>query len=251
MASDGVSGPTPRLGDIQRIVNHTQSCTDSFTSISKREGHMRNIQAFVVSLVAFGVVGIAAPGAAHAQAVADPASDPKMWAGAQVGVSPVGTLKADVAGMSLSVDTATAFEVGGRFEYQVTPLISIGIAPAFRFNIKSKDDTDSASQFDVPLRVAVGGDVAPAIRVYGFAAPGYTFLFPPKDENGDSMNASGFMIGFGGGVAFRLAPKFMLSGELGYQFRFPSTTVEGGGQSVDVSFQDNYLTFTLGASAGF
>lgn len=208
---------------------------------------MRHMQAFVGSLVAFGVVGVVAPGSAHAQAVADPAAGPRMWLGAQVGLSPIGTLKADVAGTSLSVDTATAFEVGGRFEYQVTPLISIGIAPSFRFSIKGKDDTDSASQLDVPLRVAVGGDVAPAIRVYGFAAPGYTFLFPPKDENGDSTNASGFMIGFGGGVAFRVAPKFMLSGELGYQFRFPSGSVQG----VDVSYQDNYLTFMLGAAAGF
>jgi hypothetical protein len=209
------------------------------------------MQAFVVSLIACGVVGVVAPGSARAQEVADPAAEPKMWIGAQAGLSPIGTLKAEVLGMSLSADTATAFEVGGRFEYQVTPLLSIGIAPAFRFNIKGKDDTDSASQLDVPLRIAVGGDVASAIRVYGFATPGYTFLFPPKDEQGNSDNASGFMIGFGGGVAFRPAPKFSLSGELGYQFRFPSGSVQGGGQSVDVSYQDNYLTFMIGAAAGF
>ena len=208
---------------------------------------MRHMQSFLVMLVALGVVGIAAPGSAHAQAVADPAEGPKMWVGGQAGLSPIGTLKADVAGMSLSADTATAFEIGGRFDYQVTPLISIGIAPAIRFSVKGKDDTDSASQFDVPLRVAVGGDVTPMIRVYGFAAPGYTFLFPPKDANGNSTNASGFMIGFGGGAAYRVAPKFMVSAELGYQFRFPSGSVQG----VDVSYQDNYLTFAVGAAAGF
>jgi hypothetical protein len=205
------------------------------------------MQAFVVSLVAFGVVGMVAPGRAHAQAVAEPASEAKMWVGAQLGLSPIGTLKADVAGMSLSADTATAFEVGGRFDYQVTPLLSIGIAPAYRFSIKGKDDTDSASQLDLPLRVAVGGDVVPTVRIYGFATPGYTFLFPPSDSQGNSMNASGFMIGFGGGASFRVAPKFALSAELGYQFRFPSTSVQG----IDVSFQDNYLTFTVGAAAGF
>ena len=208
---------------------------------------MRHMQAFVVSVVAFAVVGVVAPGSAGAQAVADPASEAKLWVGGQLGLSPIGTLKADVAGMSLSADTATAFEVGGVVSYQLTPLLSIGIAPAYRFNIKGKDDTDSASQLDLPLRLAVGGNVAPAIRIYGFAAPGYTFLFPPADSNGDSMNASGFMIGFGGGASFRIGPKFALSGELGYQFRFPSTSVQG----VDVSFQDNYLTFTIGASVGF
>jgi hypothetical protein len=170
-----------------------------------------------------------------------------MWAGAQVGLSPIGTFKADVANTSLSADTATAFEIGGRFEYQVTPLLSIGIAPSLRFHIKGQDDTDSASQLDVPLRVAVGWDVAPTLRVYGFAAPGYTFLFPPNDPQGNSTNASGFMIGFGGGVAFRAAPKFTLSGELGYQFRFPSGSADG----MDVSYQDNFLTFTIGAATGF
>jgi hypothetical protein len=212
---------------------------------------MSQLQAFVVSLVACGVVGVVAPGSARAQAVAVPAAGPKMWVGGQVGVSPIGTLKGESPGVSLSADTATAFEVGGRFEYQVTPLLSIGIAPAFRFNIKVKDkvkDADeSASQLDVPLRIAVGGEVASAIRVYGFATPGYTFLFATKDERGNSYNASGFMIGIGGGVGYRVGPKFMLSGELGYQFRFPSTTVQG----VDTSYQDNYLTFTVGAAAGF
>jgi len=208
---------------------------------------MRHVQAFVVSLIACGVVGVVAPGSARAQEVAVPAAGPKMWVGGQVGVSPIGTLKAEVQGTSLSADTATAFEIGGRFEYQVMPLVSIGIAPALRFNIKGKDDTDSASQLDVPLRITVGGDVAPAIRVYGFAAPGYTFLFPPKDPDGNSNNASGFMIGIGGGVGYRVAPKFMLSGELGYQFRFPSGSIQG----IDVSYQDNYLTFAVGAAAGF
>jgi hypothetical protein len=205
------------------------------------------MQAVVVSVIAFAVVGVVAPRSAHAQAVADATSESKLWVGGQLGLSPLGTLKADIAGMSLSADTSTAFEVGGRVDYQVTPLISIGAAPAFRFSIKGKDDTDSASQLDLPLRVAVGGDVAPTLRIYGFAAPGYTFLFPPKDAQGNSNNASGFMIGFGGGAAFRVAPKFALSGELGYQFRFPSGSVQG----VDVSYQNNYLTLTVGASAGF
>jgi outer membrane protein with beta-barrel domain len=208
---------------------------------------MRHIQALAVSLVAFGAVGVVAPGSAHAQAVADPASGPRMWVGAQLGLSPIGTLKADVAGTPVSGDAETAFEVGGRFEYQVTPLLSIGIAPSFRFHIKSKDDPDSESQLDVPLRIAAGWDVAPMVRVYGFAAPGYTFLFPPNDPQGNSTSASGFMLGFGGGAAYRLAPKFTLSGELGYQFRFPSGSADG----MDVSYQDNFLTLTVGAAAGF
>lgn len=209
---------------------------------------MRYLQSLVVSLVAFGGVAMLAPAQAHAQAAGAEAA-PKLWVGGHLGLSPVGTLKADVSGTSASADTALGFEIGGRVEYQVMPFLSIGIAPAILFNIKGKDDTESATALDLPLRITAGGDVAPRIRLYGFAAPGYTFLFPPSDASVNSMNlnSSGFMIGFGGGASFQVAPKFRLSGELGYHFRFPSTTV----QNVDVSFQDNYLTFAVSAAAGF
>ena len=212
---------------------------------------MRKIQAFVVSLVAFGVVGVVAPGAARAQAVAEPESDTKMWVGGHLGLSPIGSLKAEAMGMSNSTDPATAFELGGRFEYQVAPLVSIGIAPTILFGVKGKDENDSSTQLDLPLRIAVGGEVAPKVRLYGFAAPGYTILFLPSNGSGDSMHPSGFMIGFGGGIGYRVAPKFTIGGELGYQFRFTSYTLNALGQSLDVSLQDNFLTFAVTATAGF
>jgi outer membrane protein with beta-barrel domain len=215
---------------------------------------MRHMQAFVVSLVT-GALAVAAPGSAHAQAVAnpvaEPVAEPKMWAGGHLGLSPIGTLKADAMGMSASNDAATAFEIGGRFEYQVAPLISIGVAPAILFGVKAKDANDSASQLDLPLRIAVGGEVAPKVRLYGFAAPGYSILFPPSDANGNTTHPSGFMIGFGGGVGYRVAPTFMIAGELGYQFRFWSETVNVLGTSIDVSAQDDFLTFGIAATAGF
>ena len=212
---------------------------------------MRHMQAFVVSLVAFGVVGIVAPGSARAQAVADPASDAKICVGGHLGLSPLGTLKAEAMGTSDSTDAATAFEIGGRLEFQVAPLVSIGIAPTILLGVKSKDASDSATQLDLPLRIAVGGEVAPKIRIYGFAAPGYSILFPPSSGTGDTQHPSGFMIGFGGGVGYRIAPKFTLAGELSYQFRFWSESVDVLGTSVDISAQDNFLTFSLAATAGF
>lgn len=208
---------------------------------------MRHMQSLVVSVVTLAVVGVVAPGSAHAQAVPGPASESKLWLGGQLGLSPIGTLNGESPGTSVSADASTAFELGGRVEYQVTPLIAIGFAPALGFRIKGKADNDSAWQLDLPLRVAVGGDVMPELRVYGFAAPGYTFLFVPSDLQGDSMTASGFMIGFGGGAAYRIAPKLALSGELGYQFRFPSGSLRG----TDVSYQANYLTLTVAATVGF
>lgn len=212
---------------------------------------MRTMQAFVVSLIAFGVVGVVVPGSARAQAVADPASDPKMWLGGHLGLSPIGSLKAEAMGTSNSTDPATAFELGARFEFQVAPLVSIGIAPTILFGVKGKDENDSSSQLDLPLRIAVGGEIAPKVRLYGFAAPGYTILFPPSVGSGDTQHPSGFMVGFGGGVGYRVAPKFTLAGELGYQFRFLSETLSVLGQSIDATAQDNFLTFSVAATAGF
>jgi hypothetical protein len=199
---------------------------------------MRHIHA----LVAIGVA-MWAPGRAQAQDAVEPA----LWLGGQLGLSPVGTLKVDAQGASGSADAATALELGGRLEYAVHPMISIGFAPALVFNVKGTNDNTSGSQLDLPLRVHVGGLVAPTVRLYGFAAPGYSILFPPS--GGDDQHPSGFMIGFGGGARIRVAPRFALAGELGYQFRFLSETVTALGQRVDVSEQVNYLTFTIAAVA--
>jgi len=209
---------------------------------------MRNIRSVIVSF-AFVVAAIVAPGLAHAQGMTE-SHDAKLWLGGHLGLSPIGTLKAEALGTSASVDAATAFEIGGRAEYQIMPLLSIGFAPSIMLNVKAKDADNSSSQLDLPLRIVAGGDVAPKIRLYGFAAPGYTIMFPPSDSMGNTTHPSGFMIGFGGGVGYRVAPRFSLNGELGYQFRFVSETAMVGSQSVDVSGQFNYLTFTVAAVAG-
>lgn len=205
---------------------------------------MRNIGSIVLLALAAAVAG---PGLAHAQGMTE--SAPRVWLGGHLGLSPIGTFKAELLGVNGSVDAATAFEIGGRVEVAVLPFLSLGLAPSLLLHVRSTEASNSGSLLDLPLRVAVGGDVAPKIRVYGFAAPGYTILFPPADAMGNTTHPSGFMIGFGGGVGVRVAPRFALAGELGYQFRFLSETETVGGQPVDVSAQFNYLTFTVAALA--
>lgn len=208
---------------------------------------MRHMYWVIGSLVVIGVVG--APGRARAQGMTE-SSPSKVWIGGHLGLSPIGTLKVEAQDVSGSVDAATAFEIGGRAGLQITPLLSIGVAPTILLNVKDKDANNSASELDLPLRVELGGEVAPKIRIYGFAAPGYTILFPPSDSMGNTTHPSGFMIGFGGGVGYRVAPRFAVMGELGYQFRFVSETEQVLNTSVDVSAQFNYLTFAVAAVAG-
>jgi hypothetical protein len=200
---------------------------------------MRHVQA----LVGFVVIGLFSTGLAHAQGApaAGPAS--KVWAGGHLGLSPIGTLEASALGMTASTDTATAFELGGLIEFHVAPIVSIGFAPTLLLNVKGTDSNQSGRELDLPLRVAVGSEVAPRVRLYGFVTPGYSILFPPPDLQGDTTHPSGFMVGFGGGIGYQVAPRFMVTGELGYQFRFLKTTEQG----IDVSLDLNYLTFSAGA----
>lgn len=207
---------------------------------------MTNTRSIVLLAFAAAVAG---PGLAHAQGMTESAPS-KVWLGGQLGLSPLGTLKTEVLGMTASIDAATAFEIGGRAEFRVLPFLSIGAAPSLVLNVKSTEASKSGSELDLPLRIALGGDVAPRVRIYGFAAPGYTVLFLPADSMGNTTHPSGFMIGFGGGVGVQVAPRFALAGELGYQFRFPSETDTVGTQSVEASAQVNYLTFTVAAVAG-
>lgn len=218
---------------------------------------MRNNRSFVAAFAfsgAFVVMAVVAPRLAHAQGMTESVAEPKVWLGGHVGLSPVGTLKAKVSSqgneLSDSVDTATAVELGAHVDFRIMPFLSVGLAPAVLLNIKGQDDKDSASQLDLPLRVTAGGNVMPQLRLYGFVAPGYTILFPPADSMGNSDRLSGFMVGFGGGVGFNVAPKFAVIGELGYQFRFPSETRTVGTAPVDLQIQANYLTFSLGVAAG-
>lgn len=214
---------------------------------------MRNNRSLVVSF-AFVVMAVVAPGLAHAQGMTESVA-PRVWLGAHFGLSPVGSLKATAKAngneASMDFDASTAYEIGAHFDFQVLPFLSVGLAPAFLFNIKSPNDTDSAKQLDLPLRITAGANLIPQLRLYGFVAPGYTILFPPSDpDTGETMHPSGFMIGFGGGAGFKVTPKLAFTGEIGYQLRYPSETETVLGTPVDLTLQDNFLTFAIGIVAG-
>jgi hypothetical protein len=195
---------------------------------------MKQTHALMMMTMAVGI-GLGA----HAQRA--PAAEPRLWLGGNLGVSPIGTIKVGVGDQTASGDASAAVGVSGFIEYRVTPLFSIGFAPNILLHVQADGADDSATALDLPIRLSIGGDVAPRIRVYGFASPGYSILYPPNNQ-GDSTHPSGFMIGFGGGAAIRVAPQVQVTGELGYQFRFLSTTQQG----IDLSFQANYLTLSAG-----
>ena len=108
------------------------------------------------------------------------------------------------------------------------------------------DDGDGDAAKELDLRARIGGiaKVADTIRVFGYAAPGYSIIMLPDEADGID-NPAGFVLGFAAGAAFDLAPSTYLSAEIGYQVGYQSTKFLNN----DVDFKTNYLH--LGVGLGF
>ena len=135
---------------------------------------MRHVQA----LVGFVVIGLLPAGVAHAQSAPPAGSASKVWAGGHLGLSPLGTLEASALGVTVSNDAATAFEIGGLIEFHAAPILSIGFQPTLLLNVKGTNANQSGSELDLPLRVAVGSEVAPPAATLRLRDPGILDLVP-------------------------------------------------------------------------
>jgi hypothetical protein len=192
-------------------------------------------------------------GAAPATSVTEAATPaPRFTAGAQLELMPTGSFDIAVTGSGVhaerSFDTHTAFGITGVFAYDVTRFLSIGVAPRLVTGVnftapKGTDQQDDAKQLDLRARVAVHGQVAPGLQIYGFVAPGYSWLIPP----GDDKNLDGFSIGGGAGASYDIVPSFYVNAEIGYQVAYYNDEDDLLHADIDVG----YLHLGLGGGARF
>jgi hypothetical protein len=170
--------------------------------------------------------------------------------GGQVQVAPVGSVEFAVDGDddAESEDTSTAFGLVGIVDYVINPNISVGFAPRLLLGVQADGADESATQLDLAARVTGRFPVAPKVDLFAYGAPGYSFTFPPSDN--DALGTpSGFSLGFGGGAAFKLTPVVSLVGELGYSLSFQGGTAEALGQEIDYDYKANFLHLGLGVKA--
>jgi hypothetical protein len=164
---------------------------------------------------------------------------------------PSGSVHLEGNGFSGSADTTSAFGLGGLAEYRLASRVAIGLAPRFVVPVRIKNADDSGKQIDLRARVAVGGDVAPRVRVNGLATVGYSWisdLLAITDQNGNVLRyqtASGMVVGFGAGLQYTINPRLMFTGEFSYQLGYQGTAVMG----VDFEVSDDYLTLGFGLLA--
>ena len=188
-----------------------------------------------------------------AVAAADPVDEPKAWVGFQAEINPAGTINTSgsafgIVGPDESFGTQFAYGLGLDFDYQVMPLLAIGFAPRVLFNVIPNDsDSDTQQLLDLRLRVAVGKEVIPKLRLYGILTTGWGITLGGKNDvfvQGDNFN--GFTIGFGGGASYAITPTLRLFGEATYEFGFENNN----GDNVNLGEHIQFLDLAFGVAAG-
>lgn len=203
-------------------------------------------------VIAFGFG--AAMGRASAEPSAAPATQPGWFSLApQLDLMTGGNVTISAAGNSASGDLDTAIGLGAIGEYQLSPLVGVGLAPRLAAPIRLMNATDSGYQFDMRGRVTVGKEVAPRVHLHGIATLGYSWIVHVISENNTQtgrstyVTPSGLILGFGAGVYYSLSPRLSFTGELSYQLGWQGTTVSG----TDVRASDNFLILGIGLLAAF
>ena len=195
-------------------------------------------------LVVLAAVAMLAPRLAHAQATTEPPWNARLWYGADLKVSPIGTETITSPGREGTSDLNTVYTLGAVFDFRALPFVSIGVAPSAMFNWAYGGNFI----LDLPARMTVGAQVAPGTRLYAFGTAGYehTVGFPSDDPNAES--ARGFVVSAGAGVAHRIMPKLALTGEIGYQVHFMTASIFDD-EHVDISLRLRCLSLSIGLMA--
>jgi hypothetical protein len=173
---------------------------------------------------------------------------PAVRIGGELALLPIGKLTVQSAAAKVSFDSELTLGVGGVLQIPLNDVFTIDFAPRIVFNVKSEQDTDSATELDLRARLTAGGNVAPSTRLYVALQPGYSFLFLPTDPpaGAEMSTPSGLTLGIAAGAMFRVSPGVHITSEIGYQFGFQSTTVSAPGQSVDLDVTASFLHFAGG-----
>jgi hypothetical protein len=159
----------------------------------------------------------------------------RMRLGVVLSPMPTGTFKGEGGA---DVDAKFAFAIMPTFDFGLNEFLFVGLAPQLILNVKPDAATGDAGQ-ELDLRGRIGGiaKVADTVRLFGYAAPGYSIVMVPNKPSGVD-NPAGFVLGLAGGAALDLSAALYLSGEIGYQFGFQKAN--------DADFKTNYLHIGLG-----
>jgi hypothetical protein len=178
-------------------------------------------------------------------AAADPWPDPRTWLGFEADLLLAGQIKGGINNTTTTDDANSTAALGVVLDYRAAPWLTIGFAPRVVLGVEANNGNNmSFTQLDLRLRVTAGQQVAPRLRLYGIGTLGYSIVFNEVLDiiNNTRVNSDGLIWSLGGGIAYSIAPRVRLTGEVSYQVGYQGTTIQG--QSITAS--DNYLTIGVG-----
>ena len=172
----------------------------------------------VAALVAAMVVGSSLATLAASLDTPSPSAGPA--AKIQVAVMfvhvPRGMIHQDVRGpLDVSIEQAFGFRTA--FDLLPHPNAFVGFAPSATFRIQPLSSSQNPSrEFDFLLRFGVRAPLGDRAGVYGYLAPGYSFI----GVMGLIPVSQGPVIGVHGGGRFDVTGRIFVAAELGYQLGF-------------------------------
>jgi len=132
-----------------------------------------------------------------------------------------------------------AYGVGITAGYAVIPGLTVGIAPQVIFHLIGDNSSgDSATEYDLMVRIAYAYTVIPKLSVGVEVLPGYSIIAIPSSlKEGTSFdNPKGFVMAFGAGAAYDVTDMFFANVGIGYQIGFQSTSIMGTSEDIKTSF---------------
>ena len=194
---------------------------------------MRHRGLLVGMVAATALMNLASARAAETTAVATEAPPTKVRVTALFVPAPAGTLHSATPGDDVSVGSQTAYGFATAFDFVPHRNAFVGFGANYTFNVQALGRmADSATAFDLTLRVGGLYPIGRGFSAYGDVAPGYSFM---RGMPGGT-SAQGPVIGVHAGALFDVTPALFLAAELGYQAGFQRATVNDMDIAYDASF---------------
>jgi len=137
-------------------------------------------------------------------------------------------------------DSMFAYGVGLLASFEVIRGLSVGIAPQYVLNGKSKEQTgDGDKEIDLLARIAYGYQVPNVVTVYAEVLPGFSIVLPSVGDT-----SKGLVLAVGAGAMIDLSRRFYANVGAGYQMGFQT-------QDANSFYRPTYVRVVLGTGVRF
>jgi hypothetical protein len=145
-----------------------------------------------------------------------------------------------------SSNEPTAFGLGARAMWNANPYFSFGVAPRYIVDLDPEGEGTHSSELDLRFRVEGGGHPTRALRIYGFADPGYSLLYIAYPGGSSSSRSGAFCIDVGVGASYAVSRHLAISAEVGYQLMQKYGAIDMTGPGDPIYYAQDFFAASLG-----